>query len=70
MSDKPDEPSADRGLNPALKTRTDTTHDTTTSTRAPAESASVQREEGRGWPILWLVVTILSVLLAIWILFL
>lgn len=69
MSDKPDGQNADRGLNPALKTRTDTTHDTTHPTRAPADSASVQHEEGRGWPMIWLVVTIVCVVLALWIFF-
>lgn len=69
MNDKPDGRSAERGLNPALKTRTDTTHDTTSPTRAPADSASVQHEEGRGWPMIWLVVTVVCAVLALWILF-
>ena len=69
MSDKREGQSAETGLNPALKTRTDKTHDTTTSTPPPAESASVQRQEGRGWPMIWLVVTILCAVLALWILF-
>lgn len=69
MSDKREGRSADWSLNPAMKTRTDKTHDTTTSTPPPAESASVQRQEGRGWPIIWLIATILCGLLALWILF-
>ena len=68
MTDK--DPTREAGLNPALKTRTDTTHDTTESSRPPAETASVQHEEGRAWPIVWLVVTLVCVLLAVWILFL
>ena len=69
MIDKKKEPEG-TGLNPALRIRTDTTHDTSESTRPPADTASVHRgEEGRGWPIVWMVVTILCVLLALWIFF-
>ena len=70
MSDNPEGRQGPDGLNPALKTRTDSSHDTSESSRSPAESASVQREEGRGWPLVWLVVAIVGALIAIWILFL
>jgi hypothetical protein len=56
-------------LNPALRKRTESTHDTTHHTPAPVESASVQREEGRPWPWIWLVVTIVSVIIAIYLIF-
>jgi hypothetical protein len=56
------------GLNPSLKSRTDATHDTTRSTPPPADSASVQREEGRGWSIAWAVVAIAGVLVVLWLL--
>lgn len=58
----------DPGLNPTLKRRTDATHDTTRRTPAPADSASVQREEGRWWPLVWAAVVIVGVLITIWLL--
>ena len=58
------------GLNPDLKAREDTTHGTSHSTPPPTKSVSVQREEGRGWPITWAIVTIVGVLIVVWILFL
>jgi hypothetical protein len=70
MSDNPDGRQGPDGLNPALKTRPDASHDTSESSRPPAETASVQREEGRGWPIVWMVVAVLGALIAVWILFL
>lgn len=39
---------------------------TTTTSPAPADSASVQRDEGRAWPMIWLIVTLLSVAIAIY----
>lgn len=57
-------------LNPTLQSRTDQTHDTSVSSAAPADTASVQREEGRGWPLTWALVTLVCVALAVWILFL
>jgi hypothetical protein len=69
MPDEPTKPSRTGDLNPALKKRTETAHDTTRPTPSPVESASVQREEGRPWPWIWLVVTVLSVILAIYLIF-
>ncbi|MBY0329258.1 MAG: hypothetical protein K2X49_01135 [Acetobacteraceae bacterium] len=57
-------------LNPALRNRTDDTYDTTVSSAAPADTASVQRQEGRAWPIIWALVTLVGAALAVWILFL
>lgn len=53
-------------LNPALKSTTETSHDTDTSSAAPFDTASAKEGEGEGWPIAWLVVTVLGILLAIW----
>lgn len=53
-------------LNPALKSTTETSHDTGTSSEAPIDTTSAKEGEGEGWPLIWLVVTILGLLLAIW----
>lgn len=60
------DPGKDPSLNPSLTRRQETEHDTTTTSPAPADSASVQRDEGRAWPLIWLVVTLLSVAIAIY----
>ncbi len=70
MTDKPEAPAHDPRLNPALKNRTDATHDTSISSPAPAESASVQHEEGRHWPWVWAVVVLVGIVVVLWILFL
>lgn len=57
-------------LNPALKQRTEHLHDTTKSSMAPVETTSVQREEGKAWPMIWLLATCVSVLIAIYLVFL
>lgn len=64
MCDDPDTP-INSGLNPTLKSRTNTSRDTETPTRAPADSASVQHEEGRAWPIIWLVVGMVCAVIVI-----
>jgi hypothetical protein len=58
----------DTGLNPALRQRRETLHDAE-PTPPPAESASVQKEEGRAWPAIWLVVTVLCAVIAIFLIF-
>jgi hypothetical protein len=63
------EPKPDADLNPALRERRETAYDTTHSTPPPAESASVQRDEGSAWPAIWLVVTVLCVVIAIYLIF-
>jgi hypothetical protein len=67
MSDTPKASDRDAPLNPALKSRKETTYDTTSSA-APVDTASVQREEGRAWPMIWLIVTLLCVAIAIYLL--
>jgi hypothetical protein len=52
-------------LNPALKSSTDTVYDTENSTPPPIETASGREGEGEIWPIIWLIVTVVGVLLAI-----
>ena len=69
MTDNPENRQGADELNPALKTRTETAHDTTESSRPPADTASVQREEGRGWPMVWLIVAIVGAVIGVWILF-
>lgn len=68
MTDEREGSEAGQGLNPALKQRRDTTHDTSRQSPAPADTASVQREEGRAWPIIWLLVTVLSVAITVYLL--
>lgn len=69
MNESADEKRRERDLNPALRKRTDESHDTRSRTPPPSESASVKREEGRHWPTIWLAVTVLGVLIALFILF-
>lgn len=69
MSDpKRDQPS-DVPLNSALKSRTETTYDTRSTTPTPFDTASAKEGEGEGWPIIWLVVTVICVALAIYFIF-
>ena len=65
MNTTPD-PGKEPSLNPSLKRRRETEHDTTTTSPAPADSASVQRDEGRAWPMIWLIVTLLSIAVVIY----
>ena len=60
-----DEP-RDVPLNPALKSETETVYQTKESSRAPFDTASAKEKEGEGWPVIWLIVTILCVALAIY----
>lgn len=68
MSDRPD-PEKDRNLNPNLKSVENTSRDSDRRTPPPADSASVQREEGRGWPVAWMVVVVVCVVIAVYLLF-
>ena len=60
-----DEP-RDVPLNPALKSEKETVYPTTESSRAPIDTTSATENEGEGWPVIWLVVTIIGVILAIY----
>ncbi|MFP3943393.1 MAG: hypothetical protein ACLFWF_05855 [Alphaproteobacteria bacterium] len=66
MSEKPEEPGDRSGLNPSLKDRRDRTYDTTKTSRAPAETASVKRGGAWLWPLIWAVVTVLGVIITLW----
>ena len=68
MTDEREDTEPRSGLNPALKQRRETTHDTSRPSPAPADTASVQREEGRAWPIIWVVVTVLCVAITVYLL--
>lgn len=68
MQDRDDGKQA-RGLNPTLKSRIEKTHNTSTPSPAPLGTASVQREEGRAWPMIWLVVTIVGALILLYLAF-
>lgn len=52
-------------LNPALKSTTETVHDTEHSSPSPIDTTSAQEGEGEAWPIAWLIVTVIGVALAI-----
>ena len=66
MSDeKRDEPKS-APLNPALKSSTETVYPTRESTPAPLETTSAKENQGEGWPMLWLIVTIIGIALAIY----
>ncbi|MDT9600884.1 hypothetical protein [Sphingosinicella rhizophila] len=66
MTNPPTDRPEEAPLNPALKSRTDTTYNTSTTTPAPFDTASAKEGEGKGWPIIWLVVTLICVALAIY----
>lgn len=69
MSEPPKRTEPEPGLNPALRQRKDGLYDTTRSTPPPADSASVQHEEGRAWPMIWLIVTLVCVAIAVYLIF-
>ena len=60
-----DEP-RDAPLNPALKSGTESVYPTKESSPAPIDTTSATENEGEGWPIIWLVVTIVCVALAVY----
>lgn len=60
-----DEPK-DAPLNPALKSETETVYPTKESSRAPIETTSAKENEGEGWPVIWLVVTIICGIFAVY----
>lgn len=66
MSDQSRDEPQDAPLNPALKSGTETVYETKVSSPAPIETASARENEGEGWPVIWLVVTVVCVALAIY----
>ena len=66
MSEKSRDEPRDAPLNPALKRERETVYPTTESSRAPIDTTSATENEGEGWPVIWLVVTVVCVALAIY----
>ena len=57
----------DAQLNPALQRGIDASHGTTFQGTDPMKTVSVKDpDEGRSWPVIWAVVTIICVALAIY----
>lgn len=66
MTEQSSEEPRDVPLNPALKSEKETVYPTTESSRAPIDTTSATENEGEGWPIVWLAVTAVGVILAIY----
>lgn len=66
MGDQDRDQPQEAPLNPALKSRTETEYDTTRSSPPPIDTTSASENEGEGWPIAWLVVTVVGIALAIY----
>jgi hypothetical protein len=66
MSDPKNDEPADVPLNPALKSSRETTYDTRRTTPTPFDTASAKEGEGEGWPVIWLVVIVICLVLAIY----
>lgn len=66
MNKKPREEPRGAPLNPALKSEIETVYQTKVSSRAPFETTSAKENEGAGWPVIWVIVTVVGVVLAIY----
>ena len=66
MSDPREDKAGEAPLNPALKSGTETAHDTRSTSPPPYDTASAREGEGEGWPILWLVVILVCVAIAVY----
>lgn len=66
MSDQDRDQPAEAPLNPALKSTTETVYDTAHRSPAPIDTTNASENEGEGWPVVWLVVTVIGVVLAIY----
>jgi hypothetical protein len=69
MNENARDSATDAPLNPALKSTTDTSHDTTHTSPAPIDTASAKEGEGEGWPLIWLVVVAICVLITAYLIF-
>jgi hypothetical protein len=69
MNERPRDDPNHAPLNPALKSERETLYETKTSSRAPIDTTSAKENEGEGWPVVWLIVTVVCVALAIYFLF-
>ncbi|MCA0892494.1 hypothetical protein [Microbulbifer agarilyticus] len=65
MSDR--KPPKDSDLNPDLRAKTDETYGPDQQGRDPMETISSTGKEGREWPVVWIVVAILCVLISLFI---
>jgi hypothetical protein len=66
MDKNKNDPSAEAPLNRALKSETESVYPTKERSPSPYESTSTKANEGGGWPIIWLVVTVVCIALAIY----
>ena len=66
MSDQSRDKPRDAPLNPALKSAKETVYETKVASAAPIETTSARENEGEGWPVIWLVVTVVGIALAIY----
>ena len=66
MSDPTRDQPKEAPLNPALKSTTETVYDTTNPSPPPIDTTSANEGDGKGWPIVWLIVTVAGVALAIY----
>jgi hypothetical protein len=66
MSDQNKDQPQEIPLNPALKSTTETVYDTTHRSPPPIDTTSASENEGEGWPVAWLVVTVIGIILAIY----
>ncbi len=66
MSDQDRDQPQEAPLNPALKSTTETVYDTDHRSAAPIDTTSASENEGEGWPVVWLIVTVVGVALAIY----
>ena len=66
MTDSRRDESGDVPLNPSLKSEKETVYDTRDSSPAPIDTTSARENEGEGWPVIWLIVTVVGVALAIY----
>lgn len=66
MDNSKNEPSRDSPLNPALKSETETVYPTKHRSPSPYDSTSTKVNQGEGWPVIWLIVTLVGIALAIY----
>lgn len=66
MSEQSRDEPRDAPLNPALKSGRETVYPTNESSPAPIETTSAKENEGEGWPVVWLVVTLVCVALGVY----
>ena len=64
MTDPQDTP-----LNPGLKPQTESVYNTEDTTPAPADSASAKEGEGEGWPLAWVAIVAICVIVTLFLIF-